>query len=103
MTNRGTMNFNALQQQLFLNLFENISDNKILKEKEEVQSDDQEEILTVYLGESDKKQFNRFILDTLTQVQNYYKLSIFVDPSYADKFDELPQEIIKNKDNGLEV
>jgi hypothetical protein len=41
MTNRGTMNFNALQQQLFMNLFENISDNKFLKEKEEVESDDE--------------------------------------------------------------
>lgn len=30
--------------------------------------------MTVYLGESSIKEFNRFILDVLTQIRNYYKL-----------------------------
>lgn len=73
MMNRSTLNLDSLQQHLLVHLLEG---NELEQDSEE---DDDENYLTVYLVETDKKGFNKFIFDTFSEIQHYYKYSLILD------------------------
>lgn len=49
--------------------------------------------MAVYLTESSKKEFNRYILEVLTQIRNFYKLEVYVDPKFEESADPDKQKI----------
>jgi hypothetical protein len=51
----------------------------------------------VYLNESGKRQFNKYVLQTITQIQSYYKLEVFVNPEFEDENGITQQEINEAK------
>lgn len=42
-------------------------------------SDDDDDYILVFLSDNDKKNFNKFILDTFSEIQHYYKYTIIID------------------------
>jgi len=42
-------------------------------------SDNDDNYFTVYLNENDKKGFNKFIFDTFSEIQHYYKYTLIID------------------------
>lgn len=63
--------------------------------------------MTVYLGETSSKEFNRFILDVLTQIRNYYKLELYIDTAFEeegqDVDDDKHQMFLESKMDDLKV
>ena len=80
--NRTTTNLDALQQHLLVNFVEGfvIGDTPSQSNlAEEDPSDSDDDYITVLLIEGDKRSFNKFVLDTFSEIQHYYKYTIIVD------------------------
>ena len=78
---RNTLSMKDLEQHLVMNFYEMMKNGEV----EHHDSDENdEEFMTVYLTESDSKEFNRYILEVLTQIRNFYKLEAFADPSFEE-------------------
>ena len=88
MASRNTMNLQALQYHILENMIANTNENDD-KEAEE----DDDELLTVYLNESGKKEFNKFVFETLTQIQSYYKLELYVNPEFDDENGPMDEQL----------
>jgi hypothetical protein len=65
---------------------------------------DGDEATIIYLVETDRKNFNKFILDTFSEIQHFYKYSLLID-----KLEEgvqeasITEEISQTKKGGLTV
>ena len=98
LVNRGTVNLNFLQQALLSKFAEGGED----KQAEEPDSDDDDNYITVYLSDNDKKTFNKFILDTFSEIQHYYKYTIIVDElGEGSEYGAVQEEVENLKKYGL--
>jgi hypothetical protein len=94
-------NFDALQQHLLVNFVEGfINNNNSVIEEESDDNDD--DYIMVHLIDSDKKSFNKFILDTFNEIQHYYKYTIIIDEfEEGGEFSKVSEELEKIKQYGL--
>jgi len=74
--NRGTLALDLLEQQLFVNFSDGVTKQNATDQESE---DDDDNYIAVHLAETDKKSFNKFILDTFSEIQHFYKYSLIVD------------------------
>jgi hypothetical protein len=99
--NRVTTNLDALQQHLLVNFVEGFINSNTAIEDERSDDDNDDDYLTVLLVETDKKSFNKFVLDTFNEIQHYYKYTIIVDEfEEGVDYDQIP-EVEKLKKYGL--
>ena len=77
LTNRSTLNLQMLQQHILTNFIQGGAKDPEAPDMQE--SDDDDDYITVYLADNDKKAFNKFVLDTLSEIQHYYKYTILLD------------------------
>ena len=104
--NRGTMNLDVLQQHLLGTFVDNLTNNKNeLKEAMNMEaSDDDDDYILVFLSDNDKKNFNKFILDTFSEIQHYYKYTIIIDElNEGAEYERVPEEVEKIKKYGLSM
>lgn len=78
LANRSTLNLQILQQHLLTNFVEGFINNEPTQQ-EQASDDDDDNYITVYLVENDKKSFNKFVLDTFSEIQHFYKYTIIID------------------------
>lgn len=74
---RTTLNLDILQHHILTNFVEGYVNNDNPPE-EEVSDDEDDNYVTIYLAENDKKSFNKFVLDTFSEIQHYYKYTMIV-------------------------
>ena len=93
---RNTLNMKDPEQHLVMNFFEMMKNGELEQHDTE---ENEEEFMTVYLTESSSKEFNRYILEVLTQIRNFYKLEVFADANFDEggTDPEKQQIIFENK------
>lgn len=93
-----------LQQHILVNFVEGYNVNNNVNVEVDDQSDDDDDYITVFLDDNDKKSFNKFVLDTFSEIQHYYKYTIIVDEEGEGMpAENVNEEMEKLKKHGLSV
>jgi hypothetical protein len=65
--------------------------------------DDDDNYIAVHLAENDKKSFNKFILDTFSEIQHFYKYSVILEDGLGEgeQYELVTESVEKVKKYGL--
>ena len=93
LANRTTLSLplQMLQHHILTNFIEDGAD----PEKQQLEEDDDDDYITVYLADNDKKAFNKFLVDTFTEIQHFYKYTIMIDEGNSFDGEQVNEEMKK--------
>lgn len=78
MNRTTTQNLDLLHQHILVNFVEEfITSNE--SDMKDLDNDDDDDYMTVHVPDNDKKCFHKFIVDTFSEIQHYYKYSVIID------------------------